>query len=112
MSGTNLASGNFHDRGAARLAEQPQGAGRGSRINLHGSCHASYQEHAIWHLINVDTRGHPLCKTHPGEDRICRREPCLLRLCVREVDVTSDATDMATNELAVDHRSDGVLDRA
>jgi hypothetical protein len=88
-----------------------RGAGRGSRINLPGCCHASYGEHAIWNLINVDTHGHPLCKTHPGEDRICRREPCLVRLCVREVDATSDANDMATNELAAGDRSDGLLDR-
>src|SRR5258707_2229151 len=78
-----------------------------SRIDLNGSCHASHQADAIRHLIDVDAHRHALRKAHPGEDRIYRGEPSLIRLRVRDVDATGDAADMAANELAVAHQLDG-----
>src|SRR6266852_7821446 len=84
-----------------------QGGRARVRIDLHGGRHARHQADAIRHLIDVDTHRHPLRKAHPGEDRIYRGEPRLIRLGVRDVDATSDAADMATNELAVTHQLDG-----
>ncbi len=77
------------------------------RIDLHGGRHAGHQADAIRHLIDVDAHRHALRKAHPGEDRIYRGEPRLIRLRVRDVDATGDAADMATNELAVAHQLDG-----
>jgi hypothetical protein len=79
----------------------------GLRIDLHSSCHASHKAHTVWYLIDVDAYRHALRKAHPGEDRIYRGEPCGVRLGVRDLDVTGDAADMATNELAVAHQFDG-----
>jgi hypothetical protein len=62
---------------------------------------------AIRYLIDVNAYRHALRKPDPGEDRIYRCEPRLVRLRVRHVDATSDAVDMATNELAVAHQLDG-----
>src|SRR5260370_5623410 len=71
------------------------------RIDLHRGRRASHQAHAIGHLIDVDAHRHALGKAHPGEDRIYRREPCLIRLRVRDVDATGDAAAMATSALAI-----------
>jgi hypothetical protein len=48
----------------------------------------------------VDANRHALRKPNPGEDRIYRGEPRLIRLRVRDVDATGAAADMAANELA------------
>ena len=77
------------------------------RINLHGGGHASHQPDAIRYLIDVDAHRHALRKAHPSEDRIYGGESGLIGLCVRDVDATSDAADMATNELAVTHQFGG-----
>jgi hypothetical protein len=53
---------------------------RGSRVDLHGSCHAGHQAHAIRYPIDVDAHRHALRKADPGEDRIYRSEPYLVRL--------------------------------
>jgi len=79
----------------------------GLGIDLHGSCQASHQTHAVRYPIDVDAHRHALRKSHPGEDRIYRGESRLIRLRVRDVDTASDAVDMATDELAVAHQSDG-----
>src|ERR1700692_3166620 len=70
-----------------------------SRIDLHGSGHASHQADAIRHLIDVDAHRHALRKAHPGKDRIYRGEPRRVRLYVRDVDAAGDAADMARKEL-------------
>ena len=76
------------------------------KIDLHGSSHAGHQADAIRYLIDVDADGHALRKADPGEDRIYRGKPRLIRLRVRDVDATGDTSDMATNELAVAHQLD------
>jgi hypothetical protein len=73
---------------------------------LHGGRHAGHQSDAIRHLINVDAHRDALRETHPGEDRIYRGEPCLIRLRVRDVDATGDAADMSSNELTEAHELD------
>jgi len=73
------------------------------RIDLHGSCHASHEAHAVRYLIDVDAHRHALRKSHPGEDRINRGESRLIRLRVWHVNATSYAVDVATDELAVAH---------
>ena len=73
------------------------------RVDLHGSCHSDHQPEAIRDMIDVDAHRHALRKAHPSEDRIYRGESGLIGLCVRDVDATSDAADMATNQLAVTH---------
>jgi hypothetical protein len=77
------------------------------RIDLYSSCHASHEAHAVRYLIDADAHRHALRKPYPGEDRIYRGEPRLIRLRVRDVDAASDAVDMATDELAVAHQFDG-----
>src|SRR6266851_2375217 len=88
----------------------------GLRIDLHSSCHASHEADAVRYLIDVDAHWHALRKSHPGEDRIYRGEPRLIRLSVRDVDATGDAADMARNDLAVAHQLHGcrvaLMDRA
>src|SRR5260370_19135384 len=75
-------------------------------IDLHGSRHASHQSDVIGHLIDMNAYRHPLRQPHPGEDRIPRSEPRLIRLRVRDIDASGDAPDMATNKLAVAHQLD------
>src|SRR5258706_16069930 len=88
---------------------RPRSTLRRSRlmIDLHGGGHASDQAYAIGHLIDCDAYRHALREPDPGEDRIYRGEPRPIRLCVRDVDATSDAADMAPNQLAVAHQLDG-----
>src|SRR5258708_10372036 len=75
-------------------------------IDLHGSRHASHQSDVIRHLIDMNAYRHTLRQPHPGEDRIHRSEPRLIRLRVRDIDASGDAPDMATNKLAVAHQLD------
>jgi hypothetical protein len=77
------------------------------RIDLHSSCHASHEAQAVRYLIDVNAHRHALRKPYPGENRIYRGEPRLIRLRVRDVDAASDAVDMATDKLTVAHQFDG-----
>src|SRR5712675_3078063 len=79
----------------------------GLRIDLHGGRHTSRQPDTIRHLIDVDAHRQALRQAHPGEDRIYRGQPCLIGLRVRNVDAAGDATDVATNDLAVAHQLHG-----
>src|SRR5258708_10987930 len=76
-------------------------------VDLHGSGDTGHQPDAIRYLIEVNAYRHALREPDPGEDRIYRGKSRLIRLCVRNVNATSDAADMATNELAVTHQLDG-----
>ena len=71
------------------------------RIDLHSSCHARHQAHAVRYPIDVDAHWHALRKPHPGEDWIYRGESRLIRLRVWHVNATSYAVDVATDELTV-----------
>jgi glyoxylase-like metal-dependent hydrolase (beta-lactamase superfamily II) len=85
-------------------------------MHLHCGGHTLDQPHAIRHLIDVDAHWHALGKSHPGEDRVHRGEPRLIRLRVGNVDAAGDTADMAMNDLAVAHQLDlgrvAVMDRA
>src|SRR3981189_653805 len=78
----------------------------GLRIDLHTSCHAGHQAHAVRYPIDVDAHWHALRKSHPGEQRINRAGSCLVRLSVWNDKATSTAVDVATDELAVTHGFD------
>jgi hypothetical protein len=55
---------------------------RGSRIDLDRRRHAGDQANPIWHLIDLDAYRHALGQAHPGEDRVHRGKPLLVRLHV------------------------------
>ena len=89
------------------LATGLKGISSSLLMHFHRRSHASHQSDAIRHLIDADAHRHALRKPDPGEDRIYRGEPRLIRLRVRDVNAMSDAPDMTTNELAVTHQLDG-----
>ena len=47
-----------------------------------------------------------LREAQPGEDRVHRGEPFLVRLCIGEINPAGNAADMAANDLPVGHRFD------
>src|ERR1700722_3702793 len=73
-------------------------------IDLHRGGHPGHESEALRHLVDVDTHRNPLREPHPGEDRINRGDPLSIRLCVRDIDLTRDAVDMATQDRAVAHQ--------
>src|SRR5579871_3777429 len=76
------------------------------RIDLHGGRYSAHEPNAVRHFIDVDAHRDALGEPHPGEDRVHRRQSCLIRLRVRNIDAARDTIDVAANELAVTHQLD------
>ncbi len=78
----------------------------GFGVDLDGGCHPGHEHHAVGHLIDLDPHRNALGKTHPGENRVDRRDPLRVRLRVRDVDAAREAADVAGQDLAVAHQLD------
>src|SRR5215470_4773228 len=76
------------------------------RIDLHRCSHPGGEDHTLGYLIDVDAHWNALSQAHPGEDRIHRRQPLPVGLCVRDVDAAGDAPHMSANNLTVAHQLD------
>src|SRR5882762_87593 len=77
-----------------------------SIIDANGRGHTGRKNHARRHLIDMDADWDALGKAHPREDRVDRRHPLIVGLCVRDVDGASYAFDVAAYDLAVTHQAD------
>src|SRR6516162_3169632 len=78
----------------------------GARIDLHGRRHPAGEDHTLGHVIDMDPHWNALSQAHPSEDRIYRRQPLPVGLCVRDVDAAGDAPYMAANNLGIAHQLD------
>ena len=47
-----------------------------------------------------------LSKAYPGEDRVHGSQPCLVGLCVGDIDAARDTRNLTSNDLAVTHEFD------
>src|SRR5215472_17276280 len=75
-----------------------------SMFDFHGGCLAGGENNALGHMIDMDTHRDALRQTHPGEDRIDRREALRAGLHIGNVDAARDAVDVAADDVAVAHQ--------
>src|SRR5215813_661151 len=75
-----------------------------SMLDLNGRCLAGGENDALGHMIDMDTHRDALGQTHPGEDRVDRREALRARFRIGNVDAARDAVDVAADDVAVAHQ--------
>src|SRR5215469_6459829 len=73
-------------------------------LDLNGRCLAGGENDALGYMIDMDTHRDALRQTHPGEDRIDRREALRAGLRIGNVDAARDAVDVAADDVAVAHQ--------
>ena len=82
----NNRAENSHQVGGARFAQWP-------------SCPLPSAPHPAPYIIYVDAHWNALREPHPGEDRVDRGEPFLVRLRICDIDRLGDAVDMTADGL-------------
>src|SRR5215471_14155379 len=75
-----------------------------ARLDLHGGRLAGGENDALGHLIDMDPYRDALRQTHPGEDRVDRREASRAGFRIGNVDAARDAVDVAADDVAVAHQ--------
>src|SRR5215471_6797837 len=73
-------------------------------LDLNGRCLAGGENDALGYMIDMDTHRDALRQTHPGEDRVDRREALRAGLRIGNVDAARDAVDVAADDIAVPHQ--------
>src|SRR5437879_4204621 len=75
-------------------------------IDLDGGGDAGRQHDTWRHHIDMHAHRYALREAHPGEDWVDGGNPLIVRLCVRNIDRTSDAVDVTAHDLSVAHQLD------